>query len=287
MLENVFDLSTCESVELIPIGDVHIGNPLCAESEFAKVVEYIKQEPSDPKCARVCILNGDLTECITKGSLGDVFDGQVYSPQTQIALMTKYLLPLTETSKKYPHGKIVSFCFGNHDHQRQYKESGISVATSIACNLGLEDRSSADGCYSFLKVRSMYCSKRKDNVCYTIYNQHMSGGGSTIGAKANRVNKISNGIIADLIIGSHVHTPMTFKEDVIMPRTNRYMLVQQTITYVITNAFLYYGDYSQRAGMKPATISVPIIYLYQNREVREANHKRLKDTKQKMIEVKL
>lgn len=284
MLEHTIDLSHYEAVEIIPIGDVHIGNPRCDEEMFAKTVEYIKQEPSDPKCARVCLLNGDLTECITKTSkVGDVFDGQIYSPQTQIALIKKYLLPLTETSKKYPQGKIISNCYGNHDHQRQYKDSGISVSTSIACGLNIEEISSDEGVYTFIKLKSIY--RKNENTIFTIYNQHMTGGGSSVGGKANRVAKISNGIVADLIVGSHVHTPMTFKEDMVLPQTNTQNLRQQTITYVITNAFLRFGDYSQKAGMKPATVKVPKIILSQERHYLKVDKKRVDDYRIKNVDV--
>lgn len=284
MITHTFDLTKFEEVELIPIGDVHLGNPRCNEQLFKEIIEYIKEEPTNPKCARVCLLNGDMCEAITKTTkCGDIFDGQIYDPITQLALLKQYLLPLTETSKKYPQGKIISNCFGNHDHMRQYKDSGISIATSLACGLGIEEISSDDGIYTFLKLKSIYSNR--DNCCITIYNQHMTGGGTTIGAKANRVGKISNGIYADLIIGSHVHTPMTFKEDFILPNTNTNSLRQSTITYLITNAFLDFGDYSQKMGMKPSTIKVPRVIIHQERKQIFEGKKKVGDERNKIIDV--
>lgn len=262
MRKIVFDLMDFEEVEIVPIADVHIGNPLCNEAEFKRIVDYIKEEPENPKMARICILNGDLTESVTRTSkAGNVFD-QTMSPSVQMATIVKYLLPLTETSKKYPNGKILSYCAGNHDFGR-YGDTGISMSETIAVRLGLEDRYSTDGCYSFIKVKRYQHTGKTS--CFTVYNQHMTGGGATIGGKANRVAKISNGIIADLIIGSHVHAPITFKEDICVPNYSDYALPQKTITYVVTNAFLRYGDYAQRSGMKPSTISVPRIFLKQGR----------------------
>lgn len=282
MLTINFDLSSFEEVELIPIADVHIGNPLCNEALLKQIVDYILEEPENEKCARICLLNGDLCETVTRQSIGDPFS-QVYSPQTQIALITKYLKPLTATSEKYPQGKILSYCAGNHDHQRQYKDSGISAATSIACALGLEDRFSVDGCYSFIKLQRLYSPK--DKLIYTVYNQHMTGGGSSVGSKANRVSKITNGLIADLVVGSHVHTPITFKEDIILPQPHTQRLMQHTVTYVVTNAFLNYGDYAQKNGMKPATQAIPKIYMKQERHYTQVNKKRISDIRVKRIEV--
>ena len=96
----------------------------------------------------------------------------------------------------------------------------------------------------------------------------MTGGSNTVGGKANRVARISNGVVASLIVGSHVHLPLTFKEDIIMPGSYG-SVKQMTITYVITPAFLSYGDYAQRNNYKPATIAVPKIYIVQNRDKTE------------------
>ena len=265
MLKIKFDLPKSEWVELVPVGDAHIGNPLCDEASFKATIDYIMEEPADPKGARICLLNGDLTESVTRNSKGNVFE-MTYTPSVQVAMMIKYLLPLMETSDKYPMGKILSYCAGNHDHGR-YADTGISSAETIAVKLGLEDRFSVDGCYSFLRLHRIGASTKNDRegAIFTIYNQHMTGGGSTIGGKANRVGKISNGVIADVIIGSHVHTPLTFKEDIILANTNKLGLEQKTITYLITNAFLRFGDYSQRYGMKPSSVSVPKVLLKQAR----------------------
>ena len=266
MLTIQFDLTAFQEVELIGLSDVHMGNPLCNEAELKRIVDYISEEPEDPKCARVCLLNGDLTESATKTNRnGNVFD-QTMSPSVQVATMIKYLRPLTETSKKYPQGKIISYCAGNHDGDR-YKETGISASESIACGLGLEDRYSENGCYTFIRLRNQ--SNAKDVAQATVYNQHLTGSAGTIGGKANRVQKVSSAVLADVIIGSHLHSPITFKEDILIPY--RTSLMQRTITYVITSAFLRYGDYAQKASMRPATIAIPKIFIRQGRDYSNKN----------------
>ena len=262
MLTIHFDLSQFENVELINLADTHIGNPLCNEAELKRIIDYIKEEQEDPTMARICLLNGDLTESVTRNSVGNVFE-QTMTPSVQVATMIKYLLPLTETSKKYPQGKILSYCAGNHDDSR-YKDTGISASESIAVGLHLEDRYSTNGCYSFINLHAKGHRNSKTAIA-TVYNQHMSGGGTTIGGKANRIAKIGSAVVANVICGAHVHSPITFKEDIILPSTNSQSLIQQTITYCITGAFLRYGDYAQRAGMKPSTICIPRIFIKQNR----------------------
>ena len=266
MLEIRFDLTEFEEVEIVPIADVHMGSPLCNEAELKRVVDYILEEPEDPKCARICLLNGDLTESATKTNRnGNVFE-QTMTPAVQVATMLKYLRPLAETSKKYPMGKILSFCAGNHDGDR-YKETGISAAESIAVGLHLEDRFSENGCYSYIMLNVRGSKTRKDKMITTLYNQHGSGNAGTVGGKANRVAKISNGIIADVICSAHTHTPLTFKEDIIVPNTVKMVLRQKTITYLICSAFLRYGDYAQKGGMKPSTIAMPRVFIRQGRKM--------------------
>ena len=261
MLKIIFDLTDFEEVEICPIADCHIGNPLADIQYLHDMISYVNSEPDNPKCARICLLNGDLTESVTRKSVGDPFS-MTMTPSVQVATMIQMLRPLAEPREHYPQGKILSYCAGNHDEGR-YKDTGISAAESIAVGLGLEDRYSTDGCYSFIKLKRLHDPKHYITV--TVYNQHLSGSAGTIGGKANRVSKISNGILADLYVGSHCHTPITFKEDIIVPIREKYSLRQKTMTYLITSAFLRYGDYSQRMGMKPSTISMPKVIVGQIR----------------------
>ena len=261
MLKIVFDLSQFESVEIVPIADTHIGNILCDIQALHDTISYVMKEPDDPKMARICLLNGDLTESVTRQSVGNIFD-MTMTPQLQVATMIEMLKPLSVPSEKYPLGKILSYCGGNHDTDR-YKDTGITAAESIACALGLEDRYSSNGCYSFISLRRI----QDKGVCRaSIYNQHMTGSAGTVGGKANRIGKISNGIIADVIVGSHVHLPLTYKEDVIVPLSQQTAIKQKTVTYVISNSFLKFGDYNQKMGMKPSTIQVPRIFIKQGRK---------------------
>ena len=273
MLQINFDLSQFDSVEIVPVADCHCGNKLFQYHILKQTIDYILDEPDDPRMARICLLNGDLTESVTRHSLGNIYE-QTMTPSVQVATMVNYLKPLTEINEKYPQGKILSYCAGNHDSDR-YKDTGISAAESIAVGLGLEDRFSVDGCYSFITLHRLWNGSNK--VHGTIYNTHLTGGGSTIGGKANRVLKagINGGIFADIIVGSHVHQPLTFKEDMILPAMNtKCSLIQKTVTYVVTGAMMSYGDYAQRHGMKPSSIVMPRIFIKQSQRNREYGKER-------------
>lgn len=261
MLKIVFELKDFESVEICTISDVHIGNELCDIQTLHDLISYVNSEPDDPMCARICVLNGDLTESVTRKSVGNLFQ-QTMTPSVQVATMIKMLKPLAEPREKYPDGKILAYCGGNHDTDR-YKDTGITASENIAVGLGIEDRYSPNGCYSFIKLKRIQDPSGHVSTL-TLYNQHMTGSASTVGGKANRALKM-NGVFADVYIGSHVHQPITFKEDIVLPNRNQTALVQKTMTYVITGSFLRFGDYAQRMGMKPSTILMPRIFANQDR----------------------
>lgn len=262
MLKVVFDLTEFEEVELVPIADCHVGHLLSDIQLLHDTIAYVNQEPEDPKCARICLLNGDLTESVTRNSVGNVWD-MTMTPQLQVATMIEMLKPLSEPREKYPQGKILSYCGGNHDNDR-YKDTGITASESIACGLGIEDRYSPDGCYSFIKLKAMQMEKKR-TIIATCYNQHLTGSAGTVGGRANRIQRLSGSVFADLYVGSHFHSPLTYKEDIILPNYTKCSLGQKTMTYVLTGAFMKYGDYAQRSSMRPSTLATPRIFFKQKR----------------------
>lgn len=50
-----------------------------------------------------------------------------------------------------------------------------------------------------------------------------------------------------------------------MPNYTKMALVQKSVTYLLCNAFLRYGDYAQKMSMKPATITFPKVFVTQVR----------------------
>lgn len=281
MLITEFDLSKFEEVEIVPIADVHLGSPQCNEALLKGVIDYILQEPENPKRARITCLNGDLTNNNSRttkvANFKDVHDE--LSPLSQLAIITKYLKPLTKTSKKYPNGKIFSYNPGNHEHFRMAKESDITMATSIACNLGLEDRFDEDGCYTFIKLKAKWSNR--DFIKYTVYNQHMNGGGGKPGGKLNRVVKMKDFCLADLYVGAHVHWPLVTADGYWLPdaRTNTMRWVEPN--YLITNSYLFSnGGYGERSSMSPVSMKVPRAIVKQDRKYIQENNKRVADVKQ-------
>lgn len=78
--------------------------------------------------------------------------------------------------------------------------------------------------------------------------------------------------ISDVHIGNPLCREGLF-EDIIMPSNNGTpRLYQRTMTYVLTGAFLNYGDYAERSSMRPSTIAMPKIFIKQARHKNSTNY---------------
>lgn len=243
------------NIEIKVLSDLHIGSPKCIISELKKEIDIIAK---DPNC--YVLLGGDLIDNGTKGSVNPY--GDVMSPMDQMKLVIDILSPIKT--------KILGICQGNHE-ERTYKESGTDLTWFLAKEFGLEDSYDPVGLCLFVRfgnikrglknASSAGRSSRTSQSIYSIYMTHGSGGGSTIGGKANALHKRGSMISCDVICMGHTHQPMTWKEDTFVANNNSRKLVRKETTYVMTGSWLDQEDYSQKLGMAPTSRSLPVIEL--------------------------
>ncbi len=237
-------------IELIPIGDVHIGDEFSDEKLFNDVVSYILEKPN-----RFVILNGDLMDMALTMSVSDSY-GAKYSPAKQIQKVAEILRPIKD--------RILGVLGGNHEF-RTYKYTGIDVTHYLSVELGIQDRFSDNSFVLFIKVgrsENSRPSKTKQQV-YSIFVQHGSGGGRKNGAKLNKLND-SGGIIADadIFIMGHVHTPIsnvmsTFKTD-----TQNMTVVRHNKYFLLHNSYLSFGGYGLTHGYTPSAKEITYATLF-------------------------
>ena len=78
--------------------------------------------------------------------------------------------------------------------------------------------------------------------------------------------KVGDDILKELLDFSEEDLgSLTYKEDIILPNYAKCSLGQKTMTYVLTGAFMKYGDYAQRSSMRPSTLTTPRIFFKQKR----------------------
>lgn len=253
-----FDALTSEDEVIIyPLGDMHIGDAYASKSELLKVLKKVEETPN-----AYIILNGDLINNATKGSVSDIYAEQL-SPMTQVMVALELLNPVKD--------KIISVTSGNHE-LRSNKDDGLDIMQFLCANLNILPRYDRDGCYIFLTTgkASGKNSKKPHNQVYGIYHTHGTGGGKRAGATANQMEDMTNVVDADLYIRGHSHRPMSFPLDYFRSNFTNHKIVKVTKYMVTTNAFLGYGGYGEQKGYRPTSIVVPEIHLkaHSRKEIR-------------------
>ena len=234
-----------KEIKIIPISDVHIGDPLCNMKYLKQILEEIKNTPNI-----YTIINGDMCNTALKNSKSDVY-GDEMTPMEQILKLVELLEPIKD--------KILVFGSGNHE-ERILKDTSIDVLRLVAKQLGIEDRYTNGWWYLFLRFGEK-TSGRKAPMCYQITGYHGSGGGRRSGSKLNRANEMSNMAIADVYIMSHVHETMASKGAIYIPDYANNSLNKKEMNYLITNSFLEDGGYAEKFGLPPKTHEVSEVVL--------------------------
>lgn len=233
-----------DKLTIIPISDVHIGDKQADLKAFKDTIDRIKNEPNT-----YTILNGDLCNVALKNSKSDVYADEM-TPMEQVLKIIEFLEPIKD--------KILVMSNGNHE-ERITKETSIDVLYLVAKQLKLEQVYSPSWWYLYLSFGE---SNKHKPVLYTATGYHGSGSGSTTGAKANRVKKMSQVVIADIYLMSHVHEPINTKGVIYVPDYQHRSIVRKDMYYAISNSFVgYEGSYAERMGLIPGNNGISEIQL--------------------------
>ena len=234
----IINVSLSEDIKelhIIPISDVHLGDKLSNLKLLKECLQRIKEEENT-----YTILNGDLCNTALKNSKSDVYADEL-SPMEQINFLIELLLPIKH--------KVLVIGNGNHESRIQ-KETSIDVMRLVAKQLGIEDRYAEAWWYLFLRFGQKE-QGRKCKMCYQITGFHGSSSGKKIGSKANKLEEMSQVVIADLYIQGHHHKPISTKGSIFIPDYANNTLNKKNMYYLMTNSFLDYGGYGEKLGFSP------------------------------------
>lgn len=224
-----------KQLHIIPISDVHIGDKQANLKLFKEVLKKIKEDDST-----YTILNGDLCNTALKNSKSDVYEDNM-NPMEQLEQLLDLLEPIKD--------KILVISTGNHE-DRITKDTNIDITKLTAKQLGIEDRYSSGWWYLYLRFGEKE-QGRKAPMCYQITGYHGSGGGRKVGGKANRLQEMSQVVIADLYIMGHTHLPMSMKQLIWIPDYANNTLNKKEMYYLMSNSFLEPEGYGEKLGMLP------------------------------------
>ena len=240
------DLPFAKSIEILPMADNHIGDPLTDYKLIMERIEYIKNTEN-----AYCILGGDLMDTAISSSIGDTY-GASLQPMEQLKQCVKIFEPIKD--------KILVVFPGNHEG-RIYKTDGLDI-TEIMCNqLGIPEKYSPTTALLFIRFGRQNSSGRHRPQLYTLYATHGSGGGRREGGKVNRLADLASIVDADIYVHAHTHLPVVFKESFFRVSGSNSSVALVDKLFVNTAATLNYGGYGDKQGYKPASKCSPVIYL--------------------------
>ena len=238
------ELGNIDKLTIIPISDVHIGDKTANIKAFRDVLERIKNEPNT-----FTILNGDLCNIALKTSKSDVYSDEL-TPMEQVLQIINFLEPIKD--------KILVMSNGNHE-DRITKDTNIDILYLVAKQLKLEQIYSPSWWYLYLSFGK---TNKNRPALYTISGYHGFGGGSTTGGKANKAKKMSQVVLADVYLMSHVHEPINTKGVIFVPDYQHKSIVKKEMYYCISNSFVEYeGSYAEKMGLIPSNTGINEIVL--------------------------
>lgn len=240
------NLPYAETIEILPMADLHIGDNMCDYKSIIDRIEYIRETPN-----AYCILDGDLMDTAICSSIGDTY-GANLQPMEQLKHCVKIFEPIKD--------KILAVLPGNHEN-RTYKSDGLDITEIMCAQLGIPQKYSPTTALIFVRFGQEKKSGHNRPQLYTVYVTHGSGGGRREGGKANRLADLACIVDADIYIHSHTHLPLIFKEGYFRVSGSNSSVALVDKLFVNTAASLNYGGYGDKAGFKPASKESPTIYL--------------------------
>ena len=236
-----------KKLTIIPISDTHIGDKCTDLKAFKDVLERIKNEPNT-----YTILNGDLCNIALKTSKSDTYEEEM-TPMEQVLQLIGYLEPIKD--------KILILSSGNHE-DRIKKDTNVDILWLVAKQLGIEEAYSSSWWYLYLTFGNNKPKRDNRKLVYTITGYHGTGGGQTSGGKINKVKKMSQVVIADIYVMSHVHEPITTKSVIYVPEYQHKTIIKKEMYYCISNSFIeYQNSYAERLGLLPGSTGISEIEL--------------------------
>lgn len=230
------DFTKFPHLRVYPIGDLHIGGPEHANEALDDWLDYILAADY------TTLLNtGDNTNCALKTSVSESYDERLSVGEARQVLTEKFR-PLAAANK------IDAIIDGNHE-DRVYRATGDSPNAAVADALGVEYERAA------VVVRYLVGDQK-----YDVFMRHGKGGGGTMGAAVNALEKQERILDADVYVSGHTHTQVAFPKDHFVTNDEG-EFVRKKRLFVCSGSFVGYEDYAKTAGYAPGHIGAPRIYL--------------------------
>lgn len=237
-------LSLAKEIEIVPLGDVHNGNPNCRFDKFEEHVNYVAETPN---C--YAVLMGDLLECILPSDKRYSATDKYSSVDILKKQLKTALLPIEH--------KIITALTGNHEWK--LAQSGYGDPIEWLCQ---EFNIPHGGFSCYIQLN---CEPRSRLKPLIIYAHHGWSAGRKTGATINNVEGLAQHWSADVYLVGHSHKIAITRQ--VMNDYNGYRVLAfcSTGTFVETATYGTTG-YAERAGYPPLRIGCVKIKWFPRRK---------------------
>ena len=232
-------MSNKKLLKLIPLGDLHYGNPSFNEELFEKWLEVVKYSKN-----RIILLNGDLLEFLDSN--------RFYKPKDYINV-NEQLEYVIDSLKPY-RKDIICNLNGNHG-LRTKKQYDLDTDKLIGDALGVETSKSYH--------EDICISKGRTPKYIRVFMQHEAPSSkSTLLAMRRFIGEMEN-IDAEIYLAGHNHKCMYYTK---VYRGLDYTPIRKT--FVFTGSFLNYkGSYADNGRFAYQLPSFPVITVDKDKNV--------------------
>lgn len=244
---------------LIPIGDIHVGDKSFGSRGMKLLLGYLDWVKKEPN-ARIFLM-GDVFNCASRISKTSPFE----TDKNEYTRAAEFFAPYKD--------KIIGAIDGNHEArvldmfgmsptQQFCRELGIAYcewSCILRLNVGRHGKEGAKG-------------ERVANT-YHIYLHHTTGGGTTVGGKLNRVQKLTDIVEGvDVCCGGHNHQLACAPIEKNYPSLTGHDVQRKRIWLVDCGSYLEWnGSYAERGQMAPTKLGSPKIWFSGNHHDRDVH----------------
>ena len=236
MVQDQYALKSKEVVNLVFLGDTHIGNSSFNKNFFKECLKRIK----DLNRVRIYLM-GDMLEIGSK-NVGDSAFNQECSIEEQREYFINNIKPFKDN--------IVGYAMGNHCY-RLKKEFNYDIVADICRELEIPSYNQNIDTFSI------------NDFDFSVYTRHGKGSSQRRHLAIGKMEKDMQDIVADLYVQGHTHRLMFWSN------LKRFPTGYKRIYYAQSGHFLDYGEsYADQQYLQLEPPSWQLITVNQNRLVK-------------------
>lgn len=240
-----------QSMYLIPIGDIHLGNKYYQQSYLDRALRFVDKHR---RRSRI-ILMGDMMEVATKTSVGRSVYEESYPTQKQFETAV-------ETFK--PYADLIDLVIeGNHE-ERIIRDTSFEIVEEFCHRI---DRYDAYGRFSGVVNYAL-----GTGLNYSVYAWHGATGGTKESSVINGLLGMRERCIAHIYLMGHTHKLLSFNREVYVsqPEQKEMALIQQM--FVNTGTAVGDGGYGEQKGFATNKIGYGAVQLFADQRKQVFHH---------------